>query len=155
MAKLPRRTVPTSAWKRYLAALVEHERDHAYQALNSLQHWLDLGGGPPAGFTRREIAALVEILLERERTAARIRQEKAHQRQQRRYLGGKVPFGWRRDNGGLIEVPAEQDAIALMLTAHEQNLSLSEIADRVAARGISLAPSVIWRIIQRAKKERS
>ena len=149
-------TAPTTHWKHYLAALVQRERDQADQALSDLRHWLDLGGGPPSGFTHREILALVGILTERQRGIERTREVKAHQRQQRRYLGGIVPFGWRRDNGGLIEHPREQAAIALMVTSHARGMpspAITELVERT--HGIKLSRSVVYRIIQRAKKEQS
>ena len=147
---------PTACWKRYLNHLIRYEPDKAAQALIDLRDGLVMGGAPPAGFTYAEICVLIGALLERHRITERIREAKAHQRHIGRYLGGKVPFGWRRDNGGLVENPAEQDAIALMLASYEQGLSSPKIADRLwRTHKIRLSRPTIWRIINRAKKEPS
>src|SRR5689334_20424466 len=49
---------------------------------------------------------------ERERIRERVAQVKADQRERGRYLGGKVPFGFRRDDSGaLVPIPEQQEAI--------------------------------------------
>jgi len=49
---------------------------------------------------------------ERDRTRERITEVKRDQRIRGRYLGGKVPWGWRSgDNGELVPVPEQQQAI--------------------------------------------
>jgi len=53
-----------------------------------------------------------------------------------RYLGGKVPFGFRRgDDGELVEVPAEQEAIREMVAHRAQGKALRAIAEAMQATG--------------------
>jgi putative DNA-invertase from lambdoid prophage Rac len=59
----------------------------------------------------------------------RIGQMKADQTARGRYLGGKVPFGFRRgDDGELIPHEAEQEAIREMAALRAQGRPLRTIA---------------------------
>jgi Resolvase, N terminal domain len=58
---------------------------------------------------------------ERDRIRERIAQVKADQKARGRYLGGKVPFGFRRSNDGkLVPHEAEQEAIADMIALRSE-----------------------------------
>ena len=55
------------------------------------------------------------------RRAERISQVKADQKARGRYLGGKIPFGFRiSDDGQLVPHEAEQEAIREMIALHAQ-----------------------------------
>ena len=57
-----------------------------------------------------------------------------------RYLDGKIPFGFRRRDGGeLVEVPAEQEAIREIVAMRAQEKALRSIAGAVAAKGHKLS----------------
>jgi putative DNA-invertase from lambdoid prophage Rac len=78
-------------------------------------HMIDLGGD----VTGNGISKLVFTILsavaeaERDRIRERVTQVKRDQRQRNRYLGGKVPFGFRiGDDGRLVPDDAEQAVIA-------------------------------------------
>ena len=83
-------------------------------------HMLDLGGD----VTGNGISKLVFTILsavaeaERNRIRERVSTTKADQRERGRYLGGKVPFGYRvakeEKGGALVEVPEEQAGSARM-----------------------------------------
>ncbi len=71
---------------------------------------------------------------ERDRIRERIGQVKADQKARGRYLGGKVPFGFRRgDDGELVPHKAEQDAIREMIELRAQGLRA--IAHVAAGKG--------------------
>ena len=61
---------------------------------------------------------------------------KADQKARGRYLGGKVPFGFRRgDDGELVPHEAEQEAIREKAALREQGRPLRSIADAVRSKG--------------------
>ena len=73
---------------------------------------------------------------ERDRIRERIGQVKADQKARGRYLGGKIPFGFRRgETGELVEVPAEQEAIREMVALRVQGKALRAIAEVMQAKG--------------------
>ena len=73
---------------------------------------------------------------ERDRIRERITQVKADQKARGRYLGGIVPFGFRRgESGELVEVPAEQEAIREMVALRGQGKALRAIAAAMQAHG--------------------
>jgi putative DNA-invertase from lambdoid prophage Rac len=77
---------------------------------------------------------------ERDRIRERIGQVKADQKARGRYLGGKVPFGFRRgDDGELVRHEAEQEAIGEMVALRAQGEPLRAIAQAVAAKGQKLS----------------
>src|SRR3982075_2502191 len=104
-------------------------------------HMIDLGGD----VTGNGISKLVFTILsavaeaERDRIRERIRDVKADQRRRQRYLGGKVPFGWRVENNGeLIPVPAQQRAIKRMKELRRAGHSLRSISAALAKSGVRL-----------------
>lgn len=116
-------------------------------------HMIDLGGD----VTGNGIAKLVFTILsavaeaERDRIRERVATVKADQKQRGRYLGGKVPFGFATGaDGGLVEVPAEQDAIALIRRLKAEGKALRPIAEAVAATGIRLSHQGVAEVIKRA-----
>jgi hypothetical protein len=52
------------------------------------------------------------------------------------YIGGKVPYGFRREGNRLIECPREQKTIAEAKRLRSEGLSLRAIAADLAARGM-------------------
>jgi putative DNA-invertase from lambdoid prophage Rac len=65
---------------------------------------------------------------------------KADQKARGRYLGGKVPFGFRRgDDGDLVPHEAEQEAIREIVSLRAQGNALRAIAQAVAAKGHKLS----------------
>ena len=113
-------------------------------------HMIDLGGD----VTGNGISKLVFTILsavaeaERDRIRERIRDVKADQRQRHRYLGGKVPFGWRvGDNGDLVQVPEEQAAIRRARKMRMKGISLRAISAALAKRGIRLSHEGVKRIV--------
>jgi putative DNA-invertase from lambdoid prophage Rac len=72
---------------------------------------------------------------ERDRIRERVGQVKADQKARGRYLGGKVPFGFRRgDAGELVPHDAEQEAIREIAALRAQGKTLRAIAETVQAK---------------------
>ena len=67
-----------------------------------------------------------------------------NQRARGRYLGGKVPFGYRvGENGALIEHEAEQEAIRAMIAMRNQGAALRPIAAAMAERGFRISHEAV------------
>jgi putative DNA-invertase from lambdoid prophage Rac len=65
---------------------------------------------------------------------------KRDQRRRGRYLGGKVPFGWRvGDDGALVEVPEQQRALKRMRKLRDDGMPLRTIAERMQTWGIQIS----------------
>jgi putative DNA-invertase from lambdoid prophage Rac len=116
-------------------------------------HMLDVGGD----VTGNGISKLVFTILsavaeaERDRIRERISQVKHDQRDRGRYLGGKVPFGYRVTAGGaLMEDAAEQEAIAAALRMRRGGAKMRAVQTALEAQGHRLALSALHRVLQEA-----
>lgn len=70
------------------------------------------------------------------------------QRARGRYLGGRVPFGWRiGDKGDLVEVPEQQEAIRRMRGLRQIGTPLRAIADEITKAGHSVSHEGVKKII--------
>ena len=134
----------------------------ALQVCNQLQqrgvalHLLDLGGDVTgngmAGLFMKIAAAFAEF--ERERISERVRDVKADQRSRGRYLGGKVPFGYRVEGGMLVPVPEQQAAVKTMVRLGRQGTSLRKVADAVKLKhGLTVSRMAVKRILDERKAE--
>jgi putative DNA-invertase from lambdoid prophage Rac len=75
---------------------------------------------------------------ERDRIRERVSQSKADQKKRGRYLGGIVPFGFRRgDDGELVPHAAEQQAIREIRRLRAQGRPLRAIAEASVLRSRS------------------
>ena len=105
-------------------------------------HLLDLGGDIAGNGLSKLFLTIAAAFAEaeRDRIRERIGQVKADQKARGRYLGGKVPFGFRRGEGGeLIPHEAEQKAIREIVTLRAQGKPLRAIAEAVASMGHKLS----------------
>jgi DNA invertase Pin-like site-specific DNA recombinase len=93
--------------------------------------------------------------MERETLKTRVRDVKRDQKERGRYLGGKVPYGYRveytLEDGGerqthLIEVPEEQERIATIQSLRSQGMSLRAIRETMANEGVKLSLDTISRV---------
>jgi len=90
---------------------------------------------------------------ERDRIGDRIRDVKAEQRIRNRYLGGFVPFGWRKTvDGDIVSHLAEQAAIQRMIVLRNQGGSLRAIAGVMSAEGFQLTHAGVQKIIRAAER---
>ncbi len=105
-------------------------------------HMIDLGGDVTGnGISKLVVTILAAVAeAERERTRERVAQVKADQRERGRYLGGKVPFGFRVDGAALVPDEAQQGAIrqAQALRAEGRTLRAIQAALRDAGQVLSL-----------------
>jgi putative DNA-invertase from lambdoid prophage Rac len=105
-------------------------------------HLLDLGGDIAGNGLSKLFLTIAAAFAEaeRDRIRERIGQVKADQKARGRYLGGKVPFGFRRgDAGELVEIPAEQEAIREMVALRAQGKALRAIANAVRGKGYRIS----------------
>ena len=101
-------------------------------------HLLDLGGDIAGNGLSKLFLTIAAAFAEaeRDRIRERIGQVKADQKARGRYLGGKVPFGFRRgDDGELVSHEAEQEAIREMAALRAEGEALRAIATAMAAKG--------------------
>jgi putative DNA-invertase from lambdoid prophage Rac len=115
-------------------------------------HMIDLGGD----VTANGIAKLVFTILsavaeaERDRIRERVAVVKQDQKNRGRFLGGSVPFGYRvSDEGALVEVAVEQEAIALMHRLKAEGMALRPIAERLKAQGFTLSHMGVAEVLKR------
>ena len=85
----------------------------------------------------RMLLQVVAAFAEFERGVAGERTTEAldHKRRQRQVYGA-VPFGWRRDGKGLVEIATEQKALQEMRRMAAEGATLSAIGEMLDARGL-------------------
>ena len=101
-------------------------------------HLLDLGGDISGNGLSKLFLTIAAAFAEaeRDRIRERITQVKKDQRERGRYLGGTVPFGFRRgESGDLVQDEAEQEAVREMIALRAQGKALRPIADAMRGRG--------------------
>ncbi len=89
---------------------------------------LDLGGDISGNGLSKLFLTIAAAFAEaeRDRICERVSQVKAAQKSRGRYLGGTVPFGFRRSEAGdLVPHAGEQDAIAEMVSLRAKGTPLS------------------------------
>jgi DNA invertase Pin-like site-specific DNA recombinase len=105
-------------------------------------HLLDLGGDISGNGLSKLFLTIAAAFAEAERgrIRERIGQVKADQKARGRYLGGIVPFGYRRGEHGELEPhKAEQTAIREMMALRAQGKALRAIAEAMQAKASRLA----------------
>ena len=110
-------------------------------------HLLDLGGDIAGNGISKLFLTIAAAFAEaeRDRIRERIGQVKADQKARGRYLGGKVPFGFRRgDDGELVPHEAEQEAIREMVALRAQRKALRAIADAMRAKEATRSVMTAW-----------
>lgn len=113
----------------------------------------DVAGRGAASLVFSILAAVAQF--ERERIAERAAETRARLRAAGRYVGGRVPYGYRlapgRDAEGrparfLVEDPAQQAVIARARALRAQGASLRAIRAALAAEGAPLALATLSRL---------
>jgi putative DNA-invertase from lambdoid prophage Rac len=105
-------------------------------------HLLDLGGDISGNGLSKLFLTIAAAFAEaeRDRIRERVSQSKADQRKRGRYLGGIVPFGYRRgESGELVAHEAEQEAIREMAALRAQGRPLRAIAEAVRSKGFRIS----------------
>jgi DNA invertase Pin-like site-specific DNA recombinase len=117
-------------------------------------HLLDLGGDIAGNGLSKLFLTIAAAFAEaeRDRIRERVSQTKADQKSRGRYLGGKTPFGYRAsDNGDLVEVAAEQEAIREMVALRAQGVALRAISDAMKAKGYQISHEGVAGVLKAAK----
>jgi DNA invertase Pin-like site-specific DNA recombinase len=105
-------------------------------------HLLDLGGDISGNGLSKLFLTIAAAFAEaeRDRIRERVTQVKRDQKARGRYLGGKLPFGFRVGaEGELVELEAEQAVIREILAMRAQGKPLRAIADAVRAKGCQIS----------------
>jgi putative DNA-invertase from lambdoid prophage Rac len=114
-------------------------------------HLLDLGGDiSGSGLSKLFLtiaAAFAEA--ERDRIRERVSQVKADQKARGRYLGGKVPFGFRvGESGELTPQADEQKAIREIRRLRARGRALRAIAEAVKAKGLTISHEGVANVLR-------
>ena len=116
-------------------------------------HLLDLGGDISGNGLSNLFLTIAAAFAEaeRDRIRERIGQVKADQKAQGRYLGGIVPFGFRRGGGGeLVPHKGEQKAIKEIVALRAQGRPLRAIRDAVRAKGVKISHEGVAGVLRAA-----
>jgi putative DNA-invertase from lambdoid prophage Rac len=118
-------------------------------------HMIDLGGDVIGNGIAKLVFTILSAVAEaeRDRIRERIATVKADQRARNRYLGGKVPFGYRVGVAGeLVEDGRQQEAILEMKRLREQlGLSLRDIAADMQGRGVRISHEGVAEVLRRPR----
>jgi putative DNA-invertase from lambdoid prophage Rac len=120
-------------------------------------HLLDLGGDISGNGLSKLFLTIAAAFAEaeRDRIRERVGQVKADQKARGRYLGGIVPFGFRRGEGGeLVAHEAEQEAIREIVALRAQGRPLRAIADAVRAKGVRISHEGVAGVLKAAAAQR-
>jgi len=116
-------------------------------------HLLDLGGDISGNGLSKLFLTIAAAFAEaeRDRIRERIGQVKADQKARGRYLGGILPFGYRRgESGELVPHEAEQAAIREMIALRARGTPLRAISDAMRARGFKISHEGVAGILRAA-----
>lgn len=91
-------------------------------------------------------ASLAE--MERRQIGERTRAAMNHKRSKREFCGGDVPFGFKLENGRVIEDAQEQEIISLIDSLKLDGFSWSAIARELNARGVTTKRGSSWQAVQ-------
>jgi putative DNA-invertase from lambdoid prophage Rac len=103
---------------------------------------LDLGGDISGNGLSKLFLTIAAAFAEaeRDRIKERVSQSKADQKARGRYLGGTVPFGYRRgESGELVPHEGEQQAIRDMAALRAAGQPLRAIAEAMGAKGFRIS----------------
>ena len=113
-------------------------------------HLLDLGGDIAGNGLSKLFLTIAAAFAEaeRDRIRERISNVKQDQKARGRYLGGRVPFGFRvGESGDLVEQEAEQEAIRAMVSMRAQGIALRPIAAAMAERGFRISHEAVKQVV--------
>jgi putative DNA-invertase from lambdoid prophage Rac len=104
-------------------------------------HLLDLGGDISGNGLSKLFLTIAAAFAEaeRDRIRERIGQVKADQKARGRYLGGIVPFGFRRVDGELVPHEPEQQAIQEIRRLRAEGKPLRAIAATLGEKGVKIS----------------
>jgi putative DNA-invertase from lambdoid prophage Rac len=112
---------------------------------------LDLGGDISGNGLSKLFLTIAAAFAEaeRDRIRERVAQVKADQKARGRYLGGIVPFGFRRgESGELVPHEAEQEAIHEIKRLRAEGRPLRAIADAVRLNGVKISHEGVANVLR-------
>jgi putative DNA-invertase from lambdoid prophage Rac len=116
-------------------------------------HLLDLGGDIAGNGLSKLFLTIAAAFAEaeRDRIRERIGQSKADQKARGRYLGGIIPFGFRRgEDGDLVRHESEQEAIREIIRLRiEERRPLRAVVEAMAGRGHKISHQGVVNIVKR------
>lgn len=118
-------------------------------------HLLDLGGDISGNGLSRLFLTIAAAFAEaeRDRIRERVSQSKADQRARGRYLGGKVPFGYRvTSEGDLVPHREEQQAVVEINALRLQRKPLRAIAEAMRAKGHRISHEGVANVLRTTRK---
>ena len=115
-------------------------------------HMIDLGGDVTGNGISKLVFTILSAVTEAERDRARERvaQVKGDQRSRGRYLGGKVPYGFRVKDGALVAVVEQQVVISKALALRLAGKPLRAIRAALAEDGHRLSLDALHRVVKDA-----
>lgn len=116
-------------------------------------HLIDLGGDIAGNGLSKLFLTIAAAFAEaeRDRIRERVSNSKADQKARGRFLGGTVPFGYRVDDGALVEVPEQQEAIREMVALRAEGHSLRAVAETMRGKGFSLTHQGVKEVVARVQ----
>ena len=118
---------------------------------NVALHMIDLGGDVMGNGISTLVFTILSAVAEaeRDRTRGRIAEVKHDQKTRGRFLGGTVPFGYRRDDTGeLVPHESQQEAIREAVALKDGGASLRAIADALQAKGHTISHVAVSRVLR-------
>src|SRR5215469_14107124 len=108
-------------------------------------HMIDLGGDTTGNGVSKLVFTILSAVAEaeRDRTRERITEVKTDQRKRGRYLGGRVPWGYR------------VGAVGELVSVREQGLALRAIAEQMKAAGVSISHAGVKNALVAAERTAS
>lgn len=114
-------------------------------------HLLDLGGDISGNGLSKLFLTIASAFAEaeRDRLRERVSQVKADQKSRGRFLGGSIRFGYRVTNDGdLVEVADQQEAIRDMIALKASGSSLRAIAAAMKAKGFTISHATVAAVLK-------
>ena len=114
-------------------------------------HLIDLGGSVSNGHSKMFLTIAASFAeAERDRIRERILDTKKDQRERKRFLGGKIPFGYEvSEDGFLVEKEEEQQAIEVITELRHKKVALRKISDHLKTNlGITLSHVGVQRVLE-------
>lgn len=111
-------------------------------------HLKDLGGNVMGGQTSELLFSIMSAFsqFERDRIKERIREVKATQKDEGRYLGGRVPVGYRVKDGYLVEDPTGQEILTFIRDNKGKSGSYT-LAKKIKEKfGVTISHNTVYRI---------
>jgi putative DNA-invertase from lambdoid prophage Rac len=142
-----------------IAAKLDRMFRNARDALNTLEalkskgvalHFIDLGGDVCNGIGKLVFTILSAVAeQERSRIRERISEAKKQMRDENRYQGGKIPFGYRvNSESQLVEDELQQRCIIFMRAKRKEGMAYRMISDLLRKElGVALSHSGIRKIL--------